>query len=106
MGLIRKSLAVGTMGAVRGSSKKQRVAKAQLRELKAQTALQKEQMEAEEAAEERAQIRAVQEARAARAAAAAPFAPPAAGWFPHPDREDLMCWWDGQQWTDKTAPRG
>lgn len=31
MGLIRKTLAVGTLGAVSGSSKKQRVAAAQLR---------------------------------------------------------------------------
>jgi citrate lyase beta subunit len=35
MGLIRKTLAVGTVGVVSGSSKKQRVAKAQLRELQA-----------------------------------------------------------------------
>lgn len=35
MGLIRKTLAVGTIGCVSGSSKKQRVAKAQLNELRA-----------------------------------------------------------------------
>jgi hypothetical protein len=38
MGLIRKTMMVGTMGVVRGSSKKQRVAKAQLKELRTQTA--------------------------------------------------------------------
>lgn len=35
MGLIRKSLAVGTIGVVNGSSKKQRVARAQINELRA-----------------------------------------------------------------------
>lgn len=39
MGLIRKTLAVGTVGVVRGSSKKQRNAKAQLKELREQTEL-------------------------------------------------------------------
>lgn len=39
MGLIRKSLALGTLGVVRPSSRKQRVAKATLNELKAQTRL-------------------------------------------------------------------
>lgn len=37
MGLIRKTFAVSTLGLVRGSSKKQRVAKAQLDEIKKQT---------------------------------------------------------------------
>lgn len=39
MGLIRKSLMLSTGGVVRGSSKKQRVAKAGLKELQAQTRL-------------------------------------------------------------------
>lgn len=39
MGLIRKSLAVSSLGLVRDSSKKQRVAKAQLNELRKQTKL-------------------------------------------------------------------
>lgn len=37
MGLIRKSLALGTVGVVRPNSKKQRVAKKSLNELQAQT---------------------------------------------------------------------
>jgi hypothetical protein len=40
MGLIRKTLAVGTVGMVRPSSKKQRVAKKSLKELKEQTKIQ------------------------------------------------------------------
>jgi hypothetical protein len=43
VGLIRKTLALGTLGLVRGSSKKQRVAQAQLDELRAQTLLMQEQ---------------------------------------------------------------
>lgn len=46
MGLIRKTFAVSTLGLVRGSSKKQRVAKAQLNELRAQTLLMQEQADA------------------------------------------------------------
>lgn len=37
MGLIRKSLAVSTLGVVRPSSKKQRLSKAQTKAIKAQT---------------------------------------------------------------------
>lgn len=43
MGLIRKTLAVGTLGAVRPSSKKQRVARATLKELRTQTRLMRDQ---------------------------------------------------------------
>ncbi|MEV6441821.1 hypothetical protein [Amycolatopsis sp. NPDC051716] len=50
MGLIRKTLMVGTMGAVRGSSKKQRVAKAQLKELRVRTKLQQSQLQQQPAA--------------------------------------------------------
>ncbi|WP_300008071.1 hypothetical protein [Pseudonocardia sp.] len=48
MGLIRKSLMIGTAGLVRGSSKKQRVAKAQLKELREQTRIMAEQERAEQ----------------------------------------------------------
>lgn len=53
MGLIRKTLAVSTLGLVRGSSKKQRVAKAQLNELRAQTQVMQQQAEAELAEQRR-----------------------------------------------------
>lgn len=53
MGLIRKSLAVGTVGVVRGSSKKQRVAKAQLHELREQTRLIREEAAAAQEAQRR-----------------------------------------------------
>lgn len=39
MGLIRKTLAVGTLGTVKGSSKKQRTAKATLQEIQRQNAI-------------------------------------------------------------------
>lgn len=39
MGLIRKTLAVGTLGVVKGSSKKQRVAKGTLKAIEAQNEL-------------------------------------------------------------------
>lgn len=48
MGLIRKSLAVSTLGVVSGSSKKQRAAAAQLAELKTQTALLKQAYQTDE----------------------------------------------------------
>jgi hypothetical protein len=49
VGLIRKTLAVSTLGLVRGSSKKQRVAKAQLNELRTQTRLMQDQATADPA---------------------------------------------------------
>lgn len=58
MGLIRGTLMLGTGGLVHGSSKKQRVAKSQLRELRAQTKLLEQiadpgKLEREHAARER-----------------------------------------------------
>jgi hypothetical protein len=29
---------------------------------------------------------------------------PASGWYPAPDGQPYQRWWDGQQWTDATAP--
>ncbi len=86
MGLIRKTLMVGTMGAVRGSSKKQRVAKAQLKELRVQTKLQQSQLQQQ------------------RAARPAPPAVPPPGWYPSPTQPGSAQWWDGAQWTPAFAP--
>lgn len=129
MGLIRKSLAVTTVGLVRPNSKKQRVAKAQLKELKQQTRIMAEQerqaqldREASFAAKhgpsltgthqqrmtELDRIRAGAIASAANSVPANPasITLPPEGWYTHPDREDLLRWWDGADWTDRTAPRG
>jgi predicted phage tail protein len=66
MGLIRKSLMVGTLGGVSGSSKKQRVAKASLRELKQQTALLAQIADPGAAARQHATVQAARDARQAR----------------------------------------
>jgi hypothetical protein len=108
VGLIRKSLAVGSLGLVRGSSKKQRVAKAQLREMRKQTSLLKEDVEREareQAALQRSRVL-PQVVRQQAALPPAPMTPPPPGWFPAPERADLLRWWDGERWTDQTAPRG
>lgn len=86
MGLIRKTMMVGTMGAVRGSSKKQRVAKAQLKELRVQTRLQQAQLQQQQQAQP-----------------APPTAPPP-GWYPSPTQPGSTQWWDGAQWTPSYAP--
>lgn len=26
------------------------------------------------------------------------------GWYEHPHMYRSLCWWDGDDWTDKTAP--
>lgn len=127
MGLIRKSLAISTIGLVRPNSKKQRVAKAQLKELKQQTRIMAEQerqaqldREAAFAAQRtpaptgshqqrKAELDRIRAAAGGVAPAAstgpAPVTLPPEGWYPHPDRQDLLRWWDGGDWTDRTAPR-
>lgn len=126
MGLIRKTLAVSTIGLVRPNSKKQRVAKAQLKELKEQTRIMAEQerqaqldREAAFAAKptpsltgnhqermaELARIRAAANGAVEPSPAPAAVTLPPEGWYPHPDRQDLLRWWDGADWTDRTAPR-
>jgi multidrug efflux pump subunit AcrA (membrane-fusion protein) len=78
MGLIRKSLMLSTAGVVSGSSKKQRLAKASLQELKKQTKLLAQIADPQAAARERAEqgaalarqqarIKASQEAKQQRA---------------------------------------
>lgn len=115
MGLIRKTLMVGTAGIVRGSSKKQRVAKAQLKQLKQQTQIMAEQERQAQADREAAfAARPVVVHRRAVAVpqpqggggqpAGAPVVLPPEGWYPHPDREGLLRWWDGSAWTETTAP--
>lgn len=92
MGLIRKTMMVGTLGVVRGSSKKQRVAKAQLRELRTQTGLQQAQLQQQQ-----------QQAQFEQAQYAPPAAPPP-GWYPSPAQPGSMQWWDGAQWMPSFAP--
>lgn len=92
MGLIRKTFALTAAASgvpvVRMNSKKQRVAKAQLGELRKQTAVMQQQV--------------------AAPPAGAPTQPvntlPAAGWYLDPDRGHLLRWWDGTDWTERTAP--
>jgi hypothetical protein len=92
VGLIRKSLMLGTGGLVRGSSKKQRVAKKSLREMRTQTRLQQQALK--------------QQAQAPAAATApAPVGPPA-GWYPSPTKQGVTQWWDGARWTEHVRPTG
>jgi hypothetical protein len=112
MGLIRKTLAVSTVGLVRGSSKKQRVAKSQLKELRKQTGMMSDAVEEQnwQARGEAALARSrelQQAAKQRQALPATPVAAPAAGWYPAPDprEQHLLRWWDGEMWLDRTAPR-
>jgi hypothetical protein len=82
---------ISTAGLVRGSSKKQRVAKKSLRELREQTRLQQQAL--------------VQQAQVATAPPAAPTGPPA-GWYPSPRQQSATQWWDGSRWTEHFKPAG
>lgn len=70
MGLIRGTLMLGTGGLVHGSSKKQRVAKSQLRELQAQTKLLEQIADPGKLEREHAARQEVRERRVARIEAA------------------------------------
>jgi len=88
MGLIRKTLMVFSGGLVRGNSKKQRVAKAQLKQLRTQTKLQ-QQMVGQQASQS--------------APVQAPPTP--SGWYPSPDIPGKFQWWNGTQWTPAMRDR-
>jgi hypothetical protein len=100
MGLIRKTLMISTAGLVRGSSKKQRVAKAHLRQTKAQVRQTKEQT-----AIMRQQLAMEQQQALAATTAPQPGAP-AAGWYPDQNVPGQLRYFDGQRWTDQTAHVG
>ncbi|MBB2500251.1 DUF2510 domain-containing protein [Amycolatopsis echigonensis] len=111
MGLIRKTLMLGTGGLVRGSSKKQRVAKAQLNELRKQTRLAESQAGANDAqgsgyAPGTLGDRLHQRRQAKQAAPASAGAPPAPepGWYPAAQYPGHSQWWDGGRWTDAFNP--
>ncbi|GAA3559558.1 DUF2510 domain-containing protein [Amycolatopsis ultiminotia] len=115
MGVIRKSLMFGSLGLVRGSSKKQRVAKAQLKELRKQTAIVQAQAQAQVSQTPAAPrpstfregLRAGLGTKSVEQPAQLPAAPPEApapGWYPSPQQTGQMQWWDGAQWTPSFAP--
>lgn len=83
MGLIRKTLAVGTVGIVRPSSKKQRVAKKSLKQQKMANKQVAQQMQIEQEFS----------------------ANPPAGWMAC-DQTGMLRWWDGSQWTEHYRPVG
>jgi len=93
VGLIRKTLMLSTAGVVSGSSKKQRVAKAQLKQVKEQTAIARQQLAMDQ--------------RDALTVTAVPMpGVPAAGWFPDQTVPGQLRYFDGQRWTDQTARVG
>ncbi|MGV9293998.1 MULTISPECIES: DUF2510 domain-containing protein [Amycolatopsis] len=109
MGIIRKSLMVSTGGIVRGSSKKQRVAKAQLKQLEAQTRAQQATAAAavKQAEAVAAAVAAAPAPAPAQLSAPAPTAAPAApaqGWYPSPNQPGQLQWWDGAAWAESFAP--
>ncbi|HEY3710935.1 MAG TPA: DUF2510 domain-containing protein [Amycolatopsis sp.] len=115
MGIIRKSLMISSGGIVSGSSKKQRVAKAQLKELRKQTAIVQAQANRAAGVPEPKPLSFGDQMRvqwglgpkAVEEPALLPAAPPAApapGWYPSPQQAGQMQWWDGAQWTPSYAP--
>ncbi|MBB4689844.1 DUF2510 domain-containing protein [Amycolatopsis jiangsuensis] len=102
MGIIRKSLMVGTGGVVRGSSKKQRVAKAQLKELRKQTSM----MDASGSSTgyPAGSIGDLLAKRKQRNAEPVQPQAPAPGWYPSPNQQGQLQWWDGATWVESFAP--
>jgi len=120
MGLIRKTLAVGTVGVVRPHSKKQRYQRELIKQSKISNDLAAAQIHAQLVAQAEAQ-RAIAYAQAqaaylnAQAGAAAyqqarpePLPPQPSvrpGWYPDPfGSQTDVRWHDGARWTDHMAP--
>lgn len=123
MGLIRKSLAVGTVGLVRPSSKKQRNQKALIKQAKVANRLSALQLQAQLRAETDAQqallhaqaqtaylqaqalaARPQQALMAGQPTVIQPAAPAAAaGWYADPYGAPVQRYWDGAQWTGQTS---
>lgn len=114
MGLIRRSLNIASVGVVRSRSRKQRVAAAQLAEMRTQTSLLTEQSHAARAEREgfhsshpTGSLGYILDARrhrrelAAEMAAPAELHHPAAGWYPVPGGQ---AEWDGERWTGAFRP--
>jgi len=113
MGLIRKSLAIGTVGVVKPNSKKQRNQKELIKQAKlsnniaaAQLATQiQAQAEAQQALIQAQAQTAYLQAMVAQQGAVSPAPPPAipshqAGWYPDPFGGQDLRWHDGYTWTD------
>jgi hypothetical protein len=120
MGLIRKTLAVGTIGVVRPNSKKQRNQKELIKQSKVSNQLAAAQLHAQLQAQAEAQQALAHaqlqtaylqaQARAAQAAIQ-PQGPPQAaigpqpGWYTDPFGTGGLRYHNGRTWTDSTAPR-
>ncbi|MEU2349899.1 DUF2510 domain-containing protein [Modestobacter sp. NPDC049651] len=110
MGLIRKSMSLGTMGLVNYRSKDERTAKyaKQTRNAArvqvAQTAMMIENQRQQLAAADHANVREeVRDMRAVQAPAPSPVGPPP-GFYNDPDDPAVLRWFDGSQWTGMTKP--
>jgi hypothetical protein len=109
VGLIRKSMSLGTGGIVNYRNKDERASKYAkqtrnaARAQVAQTAMMLENQRKQLAAADHANVR--EEVRDIRAAqpTVAPAAPPA-GFYNDPQDPSVLRWFDGAQWTAMTKP--
>lgn len=108
MGIIRKTMSVGTLGLVDFRSDKERTARYTRHTRNAVRAQSK--MQAELAKQQAAAAAAHAQVQARYLPAPPqpmqqPVQTPPAGWYQHPsDQQGLARWWDGYQWTGATQP--